>query len=101
MIHNTQRVASIRTRAKIEIARTTQLQAKIKKGELPILTVAHNQLDDIETFWLTQLERESRTPQEEAVWLDQAEKTLQIWTAELNRIEEHFKGAGPIEIIGY
>jgi hypothetical protein len=88
MTHDPQRVASIRDRAGVQLARAAQLQARITRGELPLLKVAQTQLGAIETFFLAHLQRQERTPKQEAFWLDQAERMLQISTAEVNRIEE-------------
>jgi hypothetical protein len=102
MIHDTQRVSSLRSRADAQISLASQLQAKIKKGKLPILTVARNQLGDIEEFFIADLDKTERTPQDERRWLDNAERVLQIWTSELQWIEDRFKqsGGGSIQNIG-
>jgi hypothetical protein len=53
-------------------------------------------------FFLAQLSREERTPREEAMWLASAEHMLQIWTAELKKVDGQFKKFGPrqVEIVG-
>ena len=65
------------------------------------MRLAKNQLGDIESFFLAQLIKESRTPREEAIWLDNAEYMLRIWTDELKKIDEQFKtfGPGQVEIL--
>ena len=102
MIHDTKRVESIRARTTAQLQLVSTLEAKIKKGTLPQLQLMRNQLGDIESFFLAQLKKESRTPREESMWLDSAEHMLQIWTAELKKVDEQFKNFGPgqIEIIG-
>ena len=102
MIHDTKRVEMLRNRAKAEVERVSRLQARICKGESPELTLAENQIGDIEDFFLSQLSIETRTPQEEALWLNFAERMLGIWFIRLNAIEEQFNryGTAHIEIIG-
>jgi hypothetical protein len=102
MIHDTDRVESIRARTTVQLQLVSKLEAKIKKGTLPQLQLARNQLGDIESFFLAQLGREERTPREEAMWLAGAEHMLQIWTAELEKVDIQFKkfGPGQVEIVG-
>jgi len=102
MIHDTKRVDSIRARTKAQLELVATLEAKIKKGTLPQLQLARNQLGDIEGFFLGQLGKEDRTLREEALWLDGAEHMLQMWTGELKKVDEQFRKFGPaqIEIIG-
>jgi hypothetical protein len=59
------------------------MEAEIKKGTLPQLQLARNQLGDIESFFLAQRGKEDRTLREEALWLDSPEHLLQMWTGEL------------------
>ena len=91
MIHNSARVDSIRIQIKIALERVSRLEAA--KGELPELKLIRNQLGDIQDF-CSQLERETRTPQEEAVRLDFSERMLRLWIAELDRSDERFKRFG-------
>ena len=102
MIHDTNRVESIRARTAEQLEKVSALQAKISKGTLPQLELARNQLGDIESFFLAHLDRQERTPREEASWLDAAEHMLQLWIAELEKVDTQFKkfGAAQIEIIG-
>ena len=86
----------------MQLQLVSKLEAKIKKGTLPQLQLARNQLGDIESFFLAQLGREERTPREEAMWLAGAEHMLQIWTAELEKVDIQFNkfGPGQVEIVG-
>ena len=97
MIHNTARVDSIRIRTKIALERVSQLEAA--KGELPELKLVRNQLGDIEDF-CSQLERETRTPQQETARLDFTEGMLRLWIAEMDRIDERFKRFGSAQAGG-
>ncbi len=102
MIHDTTRVESIRARTTAQLQLVSILEAKIKKGTLPQLQLARNQLGDIESFFLAHLDREERTPREEARWLTAAEHMLEIWTAELKKVDTQFEkfGPGQAEIVG-
>jgi hypothetical protein len=102
MVHDKARVQNIRARAQSQLQRIEALQAKIVKGELDALRVARFQTDDIESFFLQDLERRERTASEEAFWLSGAEKMLQVWTPFLDRTEEQFKKYGDrgIQIVG-
>jgi hypothetical protein len=102
MIHDINRVESIRARATVQLQLVSTLEAKIKKGTMPQLQLARNQLGDIESFFLAQLVRGERTPREEAIWLAGAEHMLQTWTAELNKVDIQFQkfGPGQVEIVG-
>ena len=64
--------------------------------------MAQNQLEDIEDFFLSSLEKEERTPNEEAQWLRVAEHMLTVWPAEIKKLNEQFKkyGSKNIQIIG-
>ena len=90
MIHDTKRVEMLRNRAKAEVERVSRLQARICKGESPELTLAENQIGDIEDFFLSQLSKERRTSEEEALWLNFAERTVGMWGIRLNAIEDQF-----------
>jgi hypothetical protein len=102
MIHDTGRVERIRARTAEQLQLVSTLEAKIKKGTLPQLELARNQLGDVESFFLAQLDREERTPREEALWLAGAEHMLEMWIAELKKVDTRFKrfGPGEAEIFG-
>jgi len=102
MIHDNARVQSIRDRVTSQVALIRSLQEKIVKGNLDTLEVALNQTEDIETFFLADLERNDWTSAEEARWLYSAEYMLRTWEPYLNRIQEQFRkfGAHGIEIVG-
>lgn len=101
MIHDTTRVVAIRARVAAQIDLIKSLEAKIVKGKLDALEVARNQTEDIETFFLQDLERQDRTPAEEARWLSSAEHMLQSWGPYLKQTEEQFSKYGDrIQIVG-
>lgn len=100
MIHDTARVEAIRARVAAQLELVTSLEAKIVKGKLDALQVARNQTADIETVLLRDLERQDRTPAEEARWLSFAEHMLQTWAPYLKQTEEQFiKYGDRIEIV--
>ena len=101
MVRDTARVAAIRARVAAQIDLIKSLEAKIVKGKLDALAVARNQTEDIETFFLQDLERQDRTPAEEARWLSYAEHMLQTWGPYLKQAEEQFSKYGDrIQIVG-
>jgi hypothetical protein len=102
MIHNNPRVEALRTHSTSELKAVRQLEAQIKKGSLDELRLIGHWLKDIETFFISDLSRQSRTPQEEAWWLDQADNMLQICISKLRPLQTKFKEFGPgnIEIAG-
>jgi|HubBroStandDraft_6_1064221.scaffolds.fasta_scaffold2016414_1 hypothetical protein len=101
MIHDTTRVVAIRARVAAQIDLIKSLEGKIVKGKLDALEVARNQTEDIETFFLQDLERQDRTPAEEARWLSSAEHMLQTWGPYLKQTEEQFSKYGDrIQIVG-
>lgn len=73
MVYDTARVAAIRARVAAQIDLIKSPEAKIVKGKLDALKVARNQTEDIKSFFLQDLERQSRTLVEEARWLSSAE----------------------------
>lgn len=102
MIHDEARVQLIRDRIASQIELIRSLQEKIVKGKLDALDVALKQTGDIEDFFLADLERNDRTPGEEARWLSSAEYMLRIWEPYLKKTQEQLSrhGAHGIEIIG-
>jgi hypothetical protein len=101
MVHNQARVDAIRARALAQIELIKSLDAMIVKGKHETLEIARNQTDDIETFFLRDLDKD-RTAAEEARWLSYAEHMLQIWGPSLKQIEAQFKkfGGRNIQIVG-
>jgi hypothetical protein len=102
MIHNTARVEAVRARVAAQLDLINSLEAKIVKGKLHALEVARHQTADIETFFLRDLERQDRTPAEEARWLSYAEYMLQTWGPYLKQTQEQFGRYGTIgiEVVG-
>jgi len=102
MIHDKARVEAIRARVAAQLELITILEAKIVKGRLDALTVARNQIADIETFFIQDLERRDRTAPEEARWLSCAEHMLQTWEPYLTQAQAQFSKYRHIgiEIVG-
>jgi hypothetical protein len=101
MIHDQARVDAIRTRMSEQLTLIDSLKSKIVKGNLDALDVAHNQIEDIETFFLADLNRNDRTPAEESFWLSGAERMLQVWAPYLKQTEAQFhKFGNAIQIVG-
>jgi hypothetical protein len=102
VIHDKARVEAIRARAVAQLELIKSLEAMIVKGKHAMLEVARNQTDDIETLFLSDLDRQERTAAEEARWLSYAEHMLQTWSPYLKQTEEQFRkfGGSGIEVIG-
>src|SRR3989442_15947230 len=102
MIHDKIRVDALRARVAVQLDLIKSLEAKIVKGKLDALEVARYQTEDIETFFLRDLERQDRTPAEEARWLSYAEHQFQTWGPYLSEVQERFNkyGGAGIEIVG-
>jgi hypothetical protein len=102
MIHDKARAEALRARTAAQLNLIKSLQAKIAKGKLEALEVAQLQTEDIETFFLNNLERKDRTPAEEAQWLSYAEQMLLTWGPYLQEANERFSkfGGKNIEVIG-
>src|SRR5215471_13732892 len=90
MIYDKARVEAIRARAAARIALIKSLESKIVKGKHVMLEVARHHMGDIESFFLQDLNRRDRTPNEEAMWLSGAEYMLQSWEPNLKEAEEKF-----------
>ena len=102
MVHDKARVDAIRARVAAQIELINSLQAKIVKGKLDWLDVARNQTQDVETLFLRDLERQDRSPGEEARWLSFAEYMLQTWELQLKQTQDQFSKYGNmgIEVVG-
>ena len=102
MVHDTARVEAIRVLVQAQIELIESLKAMIVKGDLEALNLARNQTEDVEAFFLGDLERRDRTPVEERRWLDAAEHMLGVWGPYLTETEAQFKRRGDrgIVIIG-
>ena len=96
MIHDKERVEILRAAAKVGIDALNELQAKTTDlGFHEMLVVPRHWFGDIESFFLSQLENQDRTPAAEASWLDAAERYLDIAKGELRRRQELFNAYGP------
>jgi hypothetical protein len=102
MIHDKTRVEAIRARMNDHLQRIEAMKAKIVKGNLDALDVARNQTEDIGTFFLADLDRQDRSPAQEAFWLSGAERMLQVWAPYIQKTEQQFAQYGDhgIQIIG-
>jgi hypothetical protein len=98
MIHDKARVEAIRARMIEQLYLIDSLKRKIVKGNIDALDVARNQTADIETFFLADLDRTHRTPDQEAYWLSGAELMLQTWAPYLNKTKRQFDQYGDIGI---
>jgi hypothetical protein len=89
MIHSPERVKAIRASAATYIQSVTDLEAKIQdayfRGRLRQIRFG---LEDVESFFLGSLTRESRTPAQESYWLDNAELALAIAVRQLKGIQD-------------
>jgi hypothetical protein len=97
MIHLPERVKAIRDRAAADLEAVTYLEAQTKDpGFRQRLQLIRHQIEDIELFFLATSARESRTPEQEAQWLDQAEKVLNVYLApQIKEAQEDFDRYGP------
>ena len=96
MIHDKERVEVLRAAAKVGIDALNELQAKTTDlGFHERLVIPRYWFGDIESFFLSQLENQDRTPAAEAFWLDAAERFLDTAKGELRRQQELFNTYGP------
>jgi hypothetical protein len=102
MMHDKARVEAIRARVNAHLELIKLLQSKIAKGNLPALEVARNQIKDVETLYLNDLDKKDRTAVEEAEWLSYAEAYLHASEPQLRQIEGQIKSFGdtPIQVVG-
>jgi hypothetical protein len=101
VVHNKPRVEAIRARVNEQLQLIASLKSKIVKGTLDALDIARNQTEDIETFFLADLDRHERTPAQEEYWLSAAERMLQVWPPYLSKTAQRFAQYGDhgIEIV--
>ncbi len=85
MIHDKERVAAFRARVLAQIALIKSLKAQVAAGEVNSLDMALKQAEEVATFFIADLDRQNRTPMEEASWLSKAEYMLGIWQPYLKR----------------
>ena len=96
MIHDKERVEVLRAAAKVGIDALNELQAKTTDlGFHETLVRPRHWFGDIESFFISQLENQDRTPTAEASLLDAAEHFLDIAKGELRRRQELFNTYGP------
>ena len=94
IIHHPERVASIRARVQAQMALISEIESKIGTGELDVLSIARDQTEDVEGVFLASIGRERRTPEEEASWLDAAERMLGVWSPRLAKLASSSAGSG-------
>jgi hypothetical protein len=89
MIHHSARVTSIRQKADAKLRRISDLEARVKDpGIREHLQRAKYNVEDVEHFFLSQLEREQRTSEQEARWLSYTVMALTLAELRLNEIED-------------
>ena len=97
MIHSPERVKAIRDRVAADLEAVAYLEAQTKDpGFRQRLQLIRHQIEDIELFFLATSARESRTSEQEALWLDQAEKILNVYVApQIKDAQDDFARFGP------
>jgi len=103
IIHAPERVRAIRGRATSDLQSVAALEGQIKDPAFrQRLQVIRHWLEDIESFFLASLSKESRTPQQEAYWLGQAEMLLEIIIKpQLKTAQDAFEKYGPsVTLVG-
>jgi|SRR5579884_2753659 len=98
MIHDIERAKAIRQKAEMELARIAEIERRVQKGDLARLTIAKNQFQDVEDFFLRLLEKENRTPQQEGFWLSYTERLVQIWSAEVTKLSQRMTDGVNLEV---
>jgi hypothetical protein len=89
MVHYPARVASIRDKAAGYLTRISNLEQRVNDpGFRKQLQHVRDTVDDVERFFLSQLDRENRSPQQEVRWLNYANMALAISELELNPLED-------------
>ncbi len=89
MIHNPARVEMIRQKASAHLKRISDLEARVKDPSIrERLKHAKFTVGDVEGVFLSQLEREQRTPEQEARWLSYTVMVLALAELEINPIED-------------
>jgi len=97
MIHSAERVKAIRDRVAADLEAVAYLEAQTKDpGFRQRLQLIRHHLEDIELFFLATSARESRTTEQEAQWLAQAEKVLNVYVApQIKDAQDDFERYGP------
>lgn len=89
MIHHPARVNLIRQKAAAYLKTIPDLEARVKDpGMRERLQHARFTVSDVERFFLGQLEREQRTAEQEARWLNYTTMALVLAELELNPIQD-------------
>ena len=96
MIHDKERVEALRAATKVGIDALNELQAKTTdSGFHGRLSTARYYFGDIESFFLSKLKNQDKTPAAEAFLLDAAEHYLDIPQRELRELQKMFNAYGP------
>ena len=98
MIHDPERVERIRLGIANGLKRISALKAKVtddRTGLREQLAQARNHVDDVELNYLSVLEKEERTPKQEARWLNSADMHLAVAITEIDVIEKIIDPRGP------
>jgi len=89
MIHSPERVKAIRATAATYTQSVAELEAKMQdpyfRGRLQQIRYG---LEEVESFFLGALTRESRTPAQESTWLDYTDVALAIGARQLKVIQD-------------
>jgi len=95
-IHSPERVKAIRDSAAAHMRSVTDLEARMEdpyfRGRLQQIRYG---LEDVESFFLVSLTRESRTPAQESTWLDYTDVALAITVRQLKVIQDAVAKFGP------
>lgn len=89
MIHAPERVEAIRANVAAKLKVVSELEELIQDAYFhEQLKLIRHWLGDIETFFLRDLSRQSRSPDAEAHWLDWAEAFLDITAQQIKSIQD-------------
>jgi hypothetical protein len=97
MIHAPEHVRVIRDRVASGLRAVVTLEAQVPDLRFrERLQLIRYMLEEIESFFLASLSKESRTPEGEAYWLHQAEMSLEVFIApQLMVVQDVFAKYGP------
>jgi hypothetical protein len=96
MIHAPERVDAIRRTAAAKLKQVEELERQLKDSYmLGRLKQVRHWFEDVENFFLSSLEKESRTAEAEAQWLSGAEWALQMGIGQLKTIQDIVAKYGP------
>ena len=89
MIHAAVRVASLRTKIAAELLVLSTMERHTKDRSVrKDIRMIRNWFEDVESFFLERLSRESRSLAQEATWLDGAETFFRLAAMQSQRIKK-------------